>query len=34
MKIWAKTRANGDHNSHNIVHAVVGFRELGAEIVK
>lgn len=34
MKIWTKTRANGDYHSHNIAHAVVGFRELGAEIVK
>lgn len=34
MKTWAKTRANGDYHSHNIAHAVAGFRELGAEIVK
>lgn len=34
MKIWAKTRLNGEYHSHNIAHAVFGFRELGAEIVK
>lgn len=34
MKIWAKTRANGEYHSHNIAHAVAGFRELGAEIIK
>ena len=34
MKIWAKTRANGEYHSHNIAHAVMGFRELGAEIIK
>lgn len=34
MKIWAKIRANGEYHSHNISHAVFGFRELGAEIVK
>lgn len=34
MKVWAKTRANGEYHSQNIAHAVFGFRELGAEIVK
>lgn len=34
MKVWAKTRANGEYHSHNIAHAVAGFREMGAEIVK
>lgn len=34
MKIWAKTRANGGYHSHNIAHAIVGFREIGAEIVR
>ena len=34
MKILAKTRANGEYHSHNIAHAVFGFRELGAEIIK
>ena len=34
MKIYAKTRPNGEYHSHNISHAVMGFRELGAEIIK
>ena len=34
MKIWAKIRANQDYHSLNIAHAVAGFKELGAEIVK
>lgn len=34
MRVWAKTRANGEYHSNNISHAVYGFRELGAEIVK
>lgn len=34
MKIWAKVRANGEYHSHNIAHAVFGFKELGAEIIK
>ena len=34
MKIWAKTRANRDYHYHNIAHVAVGFRELGAEIVR
>ena len=34
MKIFAKVRSNGEYHSHNIAHAVYGFRELGAEIVK
>lgn len=34
MKIYAKIRANGEYHSHNIAHAVMGFLELGAEIVK
>lgn len=34
MKIFAKVRSNGEYHSHNIAHAVFGFRELGAEIVK
>jgi len=34
MKIWAKIRENGEYHSHNIAHAVFGFREMGAEIVK
>lgn len=34
MKIWAKTRSNGEYHSHNIAHAVFGFKEMGAEIIK
>lgn len=34
MKVWAKVRTNGEYHSQNIAHAVFGFRELGAEIVK
>lgn len=34
MKIFAKVRSNGEYHSHNIAHAVFGFRELGVEIVK
>lgn len=34
MKVWAKIRENGEYHSQNISHAVFGFRELGAEIVK
>lgn len=32
--IYAKVRANGEYHSPNISHAVYGFREMGAEIVK
>jgi hypothetical protein len=34
MKVWARTRSNGEYHSENIAHAVFGFRELGAEIIK
>ena len=34
MKIYAKTRSNGEYHSPNISHAVHGFREMGFEIVK
>ena len=34
MIIYAKIRANGEYHSPNISHAVFGFREMGAEIVK
>ena len=34
MKIYAKVRKNGEYHSQNISHAVFGFREMGAEIVK
>lgn len=34
MKVYARVRSNGEYHSNNIGHAVVGFRELGAEIVK
>ena len=34
MKIYAKIRKNGEYHSQNISHAVFGFREMGAEIVK
>ncbi len=34
MAIFAKIRSNGEYHSHNIAHAVFGFRELGAEIIK
>lgn len=34
MKVWAKIRPNGEYHSHNIAHAVFGFKEMGAEIVK
>lgn len=26
MRVWAKTRANGEYHSNNISHAVYGFR--------
>lgn len=32
--IYAKIRENGEYHSPNISHAVFGFREMGAEIVK
>lgn len=32
--VYAKIRSNGEYHSPNISHAVSGFRELGAEIVK
>ena len=34
MMIYAKVRKNGEYHSPNIAHAVFGFREMGAEIVK
>lgn len=34
MIIYAKVRSNGEYHSHNISHAVYGFREMGAQIVK
>lgn len=34
MIIYAKIRKNGEYHSQNISHAVFGFREMGAEIVK
>lgn len=34
MKVYAKVRKNGEYHSQNISHAVFGFREMGAEIVK
>lgn len=34
MRLWAKTRENGEYHSTNIAHAVFGFKELGAEIIK
>lgn len=34
MIIYAKIRENGEYHSPNISHAVYGFREMGAEIVK
>ncbi len=34
MKIYAKVRKNGEYHSLNIAHAVFGFWEMGAEIVK
>lgn len=34
MVIYAKVRSNGEYHSANIAHAVMGFREMGAEIVK
>lgn len=34
MKVYAKVRKNGEYHSQNIAHAVFGFREMGAEIVK
>lgn len=34
MMIYAKVRKNGEYHSLNIAHAVFGFREMGAEIVK
>lgn len=34
MAIYAKIRANGEYHSQNFAHAVYGFREMGAEIIK
>lgn len=34
MIIYAKVRSNGEYHSQNISHAVYGFREMGAQIVK
>ena len=34
MKVYAKVRKHGEYHSQNIAHAVLGFREMGAEIVK
>lgn len=34
MVVFAKIRENGEYHSLNIFHAVFGFREMGAEIVK
>lgn len=34
MKIYAKVRNNGEYHSLNIAHAVFGFREMGAEVVR
>ena len=34
MIIYGKIRKNGEYHSQNISHAVFGFREMGAEIVK
>lgn len=34
MIVYAKVRPNGEYHSHNIAHAVYGFREMGFEIVK
>jgi hypothetical protein len=34
MVVYAKTRSNGEYHSHNIAHAVFGFKEMGFEIRK
>lgn len=34
MAVYAKVRENGEYHSYNIAHAVFGFREMGAEIIK
>ena len=34
MAVYAKIKKNGDYCSHNFAHAVFGFREMGAEIIK
>ena len=34
MAVYAKVKKNGDYCSHNFAHAVFGFREMGAEIIK
>ncbi len=34
MVSYAKVRSNGEYHSANIAHAVMGFREMDAEIVK
>lgn len=34
MAVYAKVRSNGEYHSQNIAHAVFGFREMGAEIIK
>lgn len=34
MVVYAKVRKNGEYHSANIAHAVMGFREMGAQIVK
>ena len=34
MAVYVKIKKNGDYHSHNFAHAVFGFREMGAEIIK
>lgn len=34
MAVYAKVKFNGEYHSQNIAHAVYGFREMGAEIIK
>lgn len=34
MAVYAKVRSNGEYHSNNFAHAVFGFREMGAEIIK
>lgn len=34
MAVYVKVRSNGEYHSYNFSHAVYGFREMGAEIIK
>lgn len=34
MAVYVRTKSNGEYHSYNFSHAVYGFREMGAEIIK